>query len=163
MAGFPVGKARPEPGSFALTTGSRASPVLSPDLHSFWRESGERARSACEKERYVASACVNTRIGRPSSVLMGTLPAPGDPAGVMDMPKNLVPLDRAIRLGGGLLLVATPILDLNTFPYNLLGIIPIATALVGFCPLYSLGRMIVPENHSREPGIVPRARREATP
>jgi hypothetical protein len=79
------------------------------------------------------------------------------------MQTNLVPLDRAIRVGGGLFLLATPILELHTFPYNLLGIIPIATAIAGFCPLYSLGRRIVPEKHSRGPGIFPRSQREAMP
>lgn len=79
------------------------------------------------------------------------------------MQTNLVPLDRAIRLGGGLLLVATPLLELHTFPYNLLGIIPIATAIAGFCPLYSLGRMILPKSDSRRPGGLGGSRREAIP
>jgi len=60
------------------------------------------------------------------------------------MQKNLVPLDRAMRLGGGLFLLATPLLDLHTYPYNLLGIIPIATAIAGFCPLYVFGRRLLP-------------------
>jgi hypothetical protein len=79
------------------------------------------------------------------------------------MQTNLVALDRAIRLGGGLFLLATPILELHTFPYNLLGIIPIATAIAGFCPLYSLGRMIAPKKHSHGPGIFPHSQREVTP
>ena len=54
------------------------------------------------------------------------------------MPKNLVPLDRSLRLGAGLFLLATPLLDLPTFPYSLFGIVPIATALAGFCPVYRL-------------------------
>ena len=79
------------------------------------------------------------------------------------MQTNLVPVDRAIRLGGGLFLLATPILELHTFPYNLLGILPIATAIAGSCPLYSLVRMIVPKSHSRGTGILPRSQREAMP
>jgi hypothetical protein len=79
------------------------------------------------------------------------------------MQSNLAPLDRAIRVGGGLFLLATPILELNTFPYNVLGIIPIATAIAGFCPLYALGRMVVPKKHSSGPSIFPRSQREATP
>ena len=78
------------------------------------------------------------------------------------MRTNLVPLDRAIRGGGGLLLLATPLLELHTFPYNLLGIIPIATAIAGFCPLYSLGRLIVPKHQARGPGAF-RSQREAIP
>lgn len=78
------------------------------------------------------------------------------------MRTNLVPLDRAVRGGGGLLLLATPLLELHTFPYNLLGIIPIATAIAGFCPVYSLGRWIVPKRYPRGPGAF-RSQREAMP
>jgi len=65
------------------------------------------------------------------------------------MHTNLVPLDRAIRVGGGLFLLATPILELHTYPYNLLGIIPLVTAIAGFCPLYSLGRLFRPTRGGR--------------
>lgn len=61
------------------------------------------------------------------------------------MTTKLVPLDRAVRIGAGLFLLATPILDLKTFPYNLLGIIPLATAFAGFCPLYAVARLIFPK------------------
>ena len=54
------------------------------------------------------------------------------------MKGNMAPLDRGLRCGLGTFLILTPLLELNTFPYNLLGIIPLATALAGVCPLYSV-------------------------
>jgi len=60
------------------------------------------------------------------------------------MKTNLSHLDRAIRVGSGLFLLATPILDLKTYPYNLFGAVLIATAAVGFCPLYAAVRAILP-------------------
>ena len=58
------------------------------------------------------------------------------------MTTNLSHLDRAIRLGGGLFLLATPILNLKTYPYNLYGIVLLATAIAGYSPLYTLVRWI---------------------
>lgn len=54
------------------------------------------------------------------------------------MNKNIVLADRTARMGLGMLLLASPLLELHTYPYNLLGIVLIATAAVGFCPLYRL-------------------------
>jgi hypothetical protein len=65
------------------------------------------------------------------------------------MKTNLSHLDRAIRLGGGLFLFASPILDLKTYPYNLYGIVLIATAVAGFSPLYALVRSVF----SRKPEL----------
>jgi hypothetical protein len=65
------------------------------------------------------------------------------------MKTNLVHLDRAIRMGGGLFLLATPILNLKTYPYNLFGAALIATAVAGFCPLYAAIRAMLPR---RVPG-----------
>ncbi len=59
------------------------------------------------------------------------------------MKTNLSNLDRAIRLGGGLFLLATPILDLKTYPYNLYGIVLIATAIFGYSPVYAIARRIL--------------------
>jgi hypothetical protein len=55
------------------------------------------------------------------------------------MTHNLYPLDAGIRAGIGLFLLASPLLRLETYPYNLLGLVLIATALVRYCPFYSLG------------------------
>lgn len=54
------------------------------------------------------------------------------------MKTNVAPFDRGIRAGLGMLLVLTPLLELDTFPYNLIGLVPLATGLGGFCPLYLL-------------------------
>jgi hypothetical protein len=51
---------------------------------------------------------------------------------------NISPLDRGLRAGLGFFLFATPVLNLHTYPYNLLGLVFVATAFSGFCPLYSL-------------------------
>lgn len=54
------------------------------------------------------------------------------------MKTNMVLADRTIRMGLGMLLLASPLLELRTYPYNLIGIVLIVTAAVGFCPLYAL-------------------------
>lgn len=64
------------------------------------------------------------------------------------MTQNLTNVDRAIRSGAGLFLLATPILELDTYPLNLLGAVLIATAVVGFCPLYAAVRAFVPKKSS---------------
>jgi hypothetical protein len=61
------------------------------------------------------------------------------------MKTNLADFDRAARTALGLFLLATPILDLRTYPFNLIGIVLIATALAGYCPLYSVVRWILPK------------------
>jgi hypothetical protein len=64
---------------------------------------------------------------------------------------NMVPLDAAIRVGLGLALVASPLLELGTYPYSLLGLVPLLTGLVGYCPLYSAARALTPQRggHSK--------------
>ncbi len=54
------------------------------------------------------------------------------------MKTNVVLADRTARLGLGLVLLASPLLELPTYPFNLLGIVLIATAAFGYCPLYQL-------------------------
>lgn len=54
------------------------------------------------------------------------------------MSSNLLPLDRALRAGLGFFFFASPALELNTAPYNLLGLLVLATAFTGFCPIYSV-------------------------
>lgn len=68
------------------------------------------------------------------------------------MNSNLAPLDRAIRGAGGLFLLATPLLDLHTYPLNLLGLVLIATAAVNFCPLYALAGRVWRGLHSGHVG-----------
>lgn len=50
---------------------------------------------------------------------------------------NVNPIDGSIRAALGLFLLATPILDFHTYPYNYLGLVLMLTAVVGYCPLYS--------------------------
>ncbi|HTQ04718.1 MAG TPA: DUF2892 domain-containing protein [Polyangiaceae bacterium] len=58
---------------------------------------------------------------------------------------NVAPIDQAIRIGLGLFVVATPVLDLHTYPYSLLGLVLMGTGLVGFCPIYAALRALVPQ------------------
>jgi hypothetical protein len=72
----------------------------------------------------------------------------------VSMKTNLADFDRAARGGLGLFLLATPILDLPTYPYNLLGIVLIATSLIGYCPMYSVARWILPKRAPHEGGTL---------
>lgn len=54
------------------------------------------------------------------------------------MKANVVLADRTIRMGAGMLLLVSPLLELNTYPYSLIGLILIASAVAGYCPLYAL-------------------------
>ena len=54
------------------------------------------------------------------------------------MTVSLLPFDRAVRVSGGVLLLATPILTRPTYPFNLLGLVLMVTGLVNFCPLYEI-------------------------
>lgn len=51
---------------------------------------------------------------------------------------NETPIDRAIRGAGGLALIVSPLLGFATGPYNLLGILPLITGVIGYCPIYAL-------------------------
>jgi len=53
----------------------------------------------------------------------------------MSVAKNEGQLDRAIRIGGGLVLLSLTYVGPRT-PWGLLGLVPLVTGLVGFCPLY---------------------------
>ncbi|MEJ2686747.1 MAG: DUF2892 domain-containing protein [Gammaproteobacteria bacterium] len=53
------------------------------------------------------------------------------------MGKNVGGIDRAIRIIIGLGLIALVFVGPQT-PWGWIGIIPLATALIGWCPLYSL-------------------------
>jgi hypothetical protein len=63
------------------------------------------------------------------------------------MTNNVAPLDQAIRAGVGLFLLASPLLELRTYPFNLLGLVLVGTALAGYCPLYSALSWLSPRAH----------------
>jgi len=58
------------------------------------------------------------------------------------MTDNVAPIDQAVRVGAGLFLLSSPLLNLHTYPFNLLGIVLMATGLAGYCPLYSAVRAL---------------------
>jgi hypothetical protein len=51
---------------------------------------------------------------------------------------NMSPLEAGIRSGVGMFLVASPLLNLHTYPLSLLGAVLIATGMASVCPLYSV-------------------------
>ena len=53
------------------------------------------------------------------------------------MKPNVVLVERTIRMSLGFLLLASPLLEIRSYPFNLLGLVLIATAAVGYCPLYA--------------------------
>jgi hypothetical protein len=55
------------------------------------------------------------------------------------MNTNMGPIDRAVRVVLGLILIAFSIpIGVPATEWGWIGIVPILTALVGFCPLYDL-------------------------
>jgi hypothetical protein len=54
----------------------------------------------------------------------------------------MLPIEAGVRAFLGMLLVASPLLDLNTSPYHLLGIVLMATGVAGYCPLKALARQV---------------------
>ena len=71
------------------------------------------------------------------------------------MKANVALVDRTTRIGLGMLLVASPILELHTYPFNLLGLVLIGTAAVGYCPLYALVSALLPKRGATAPDQVP--------
>lgn len=55
----------------------------------------------------------------------------------MGFKMNAGNVDRALRVAGGLALVGATLAGYVGF-YGWIGIVPIATGLMGFCPLYTL-------------------------
>lgn len=53
------------------------------------------------------------------------------------MRRNVGSIDRAARIVAGLLLLSLTVIGPRT-PWGLLGLVPLATALFGFCPAYAL-------------------------
>lgn len=70
------------------------------------------------------------------------------------MKTNIVLIDRTIRVGLGSLLLASPLLELPTYPFNLLGLVLIVTAGVGYCPLYGLFSALRPAPRSSSLRVV---------
>jgi len=60
------------------------------------------------------------------------------------MPCNMSPLEAGLRSGVGMALVASPLLNLATYPLSLAGIVLIATGLASYCPLNALARVVLP-------------------
>ena len=61
------------------------------------------------------------------------------------MPRNEGNVDRALRIILGLVLIAMVFVGPHT-PWGWVGIVPLLTGLVGFCPLYRLiGRQYLPD------------------
>jgi hypothetical protein len=81
------------------------------------------------------------------------------------MTTNVANFDRAARAWLGMMILATPLLELNSYPYSLIGLIPLVTGLAGYCPLYRLfGRRSVTPTGSvlaMPPGQTERVRQAA--
>ncbi len=53
------------------------------------------------------------------------------------MPVNVGAVDRALRVVVGLVLIALAVLGIFS-PWGWIGVVPLATAALGFCPAYTL-------------------------
>lgn len=53
------------------------------------------------------------------------------------MPKNVGVIDRALRAVVGLILIALAVLGIFS-PWGWIGVVPLFTAFIGFCPAYTL-------------------------
>ncbi len=53
------------------------------------------------------------------------------------MPRNEGTIDRALRIIAGLVLLSLVFVGPQT-PWGWIGIVPLATGLLGYCPVYSL-------------------------
>jgi hypothetical protein len=53
------------------------------------------------------------------------------------MKRNVGSVDRALRVVAGLALLSLTVFGPQT-PWGLVGLVPLATALVGWCPAYTL-------------------------
>jgi hypothetical protein len=67
------------------------------------------------------------------------------------MKHNVVLADRTIRIGAGMLLLASPLLEIPSYPFNLLGLILIGTAVVGYCPIYGIFSALSPRRDAERP------------
>ena len=62
------------------------------------------------------------------------------------MKQNIILAERSGRIGLGMLLLASPLLELPTYPFNLLGLVLVATAALGYCPLYGVVQSLLPKH-----------------
>ncbi|WP_407697425.1 YgaP family membrane protein [Skermanella rosea] len=66
----------------------------------------------------------------------------------MSLPKNMGMIDRALRIVAGLVLISLVFVGPQT-PWGWIGLVPLLTAFVGFCPAYTLlGIRTCPLKHS---------------
>jgi hypothetical protein len=66
------------------------------------------------------------------------------------MKSNVVLIDRTARVGLGMLTLASPLLEIPSYPFNLLGLVLVATGFIGYCPLYSLFTLFAPKRASAQ-------------
>jgi hypothetical protein len=65
------------------------------------------------------------------------------------MKVNIATFERTARIWVGMTILATPLLELGTSPYHLLGLIPLVSGLVGYCPLYGLVKALrIPKSNT---------------
>ena len=72
------------------------------------------------------------------------------------MKRNVVLLDRTFRMGLGMLVLASPLLELPTYPFNLLGLILIGTGFAGYCPIYGVLSSLSSSHDAKRPLNGPR-------
>lgn len=66
----------------------------------------------------------------------------------MSLPKNMGMIDRALRIVAGLVLISLVFVGPQT-PWGWIGLVPLLTAFIGFCPAYTLlGIRTCPLKHS---------------
>jgi Protein of unknown function (DUF2892) len=65
------------------------------------------------------------------------------------MKRNVSLVDRTVRFGVGMGLLATPLLELPTYPVNLLGVVLVLTAAAGYCPIYGLLSVLRPREREQ--------------
>lgn len=66
----------------------------------------------------------------------------------MSLPKNIGMIDRALRIVAGLALISLVFVGPQT-PWGWIGLVPLLTAFIGFCPAYTLlGIRTCPLKHS---------------
>jgi len=77
------------------------------------------------------------------------------------MKRNVMVWDRTARVGLGMLLLASPLLELPTYPINLLGLVLIATGGVGYCPHDAIVSALSPKHRAAAPEAGVRAHSKA--